>query len=272
MGPILPNRKCFDLADVDNFKIDLNQAINASIEQIKSNELELIPVLTIKGRVYCDALIPIKVKSKWFAVSYKTSTIRPYKATVTGLCVDADDILNKASLVDPNAVSAYQWMSEQKETNTLKLANENSGDSILSLQSDISYSSQNIQSLSQQLADALKREKLLMDMMMNQTKLKNSQSMRTSFMSLPNSSNQTPSNPFIQTPSINTMSTSRSAPITPIIHPNAAYCSYPMTTPPPLSLNELSIESSPSLGSIQGMPNMQNLINDINEFATFHQN
>merc|ERR1712087_112394 len=108
--PILPNKKAFDRDDVSN--VDLNQAIAESIERIKDceDELELIPILTIKGRVYCDVLIPIRVKSKWFAISYKTSTIRPYKATVTGLCVDADDILNKASLVDPNAVSAYDYI------------------------------------------------------------------------------------------------------------------------------------------------------------------
>jgi len=273
--PILPNRKSLDLEDVDNFNFDLNAAIAASIEEIKKNELELIPVLTIKGRVYCDALIPIRVKTKWFAVSYKTSTIRPYKATVTGLCVDADDILNKASLVDPNAVSAYQWMLPRDDVPQLN--DVESTDSLCSLQSDISYSSRNIQSLSQQLAAALHREKMLMDMMMNQTKLKSSQSMRTSFMSLPNSSsNQTSTNSFIQTPSINNMSTSRSAPITPILQSNNSYCSYPMTTPPPISLSGSifgppSMESSPSLGPIQGIPNMQNIAYDLDQFAMLHQ-
>merc|ERR1711933_657210 len=89
---------------------NLNEAIRDSVEQIKRDELELIPILNINGRVYCDALIPIRVGSKWFAVQYKTATVSPYRATVTGLCVDAEDILNKASLVDPNAVTTYKWI------------------------------------------------------------------------------------------------------------------------------------------------------------------
>merc|ERR1712048_1247672 len=89
---------------------NLNEAIRDSVEQIKRDELELIPILNINGRVYCDALIPIRVGPKWFAVQYKTATVSPYRATVTGLCVDAEDILSKASLVDPNAVTTYKWI------------------------------------------------------------------------------------------------------------------------------------------------------------------
>jgi len=49
-------------------RANLNEAIRDSVEKIKRDELELIPILNINGRVYCDALIPIRVDSKWFAV------------------------------------------------------------------------------------------------------------------------------------------------------------------------------------------------------------
>lgn len=296
---ILPNKKQFDENDVAG--VDLNQAIQDSVEQIKDseNDLELIPILTIKGRVYCDVLIPIKVNSKWFAVTYRTSTIRPYKATVTGLCVDADDILNKASLVDPNAVTTYQWICDNPEPEIEclddfkppalrpRLADFKSSDSVNSVKSEIidSVSNQSIRGLQQQLAAALQREKMLMSMMMHQTQLKSSRSSqsvsmttKSSFMSLPAVSVgvASPSMPFIQTPSIPTMSECQSAPMLPIVHQNGASYASPMCTPPPFNLGGShsfktppsmppSMESSPSFGSV----NIQAMAN---EFIHFQQN
>merc|ERR1740123_2999246 len=146
-------KKIFDVNSLNN--LDLNAAIRCSIEQIQREELELIPILNINNRVYCDALIPIKVgKNAWFAVQYKMATISPYRATVTGLCVDAEDILNKASLVDPNAVSAYKWLLPPKQKKK-------------------SMSKQSIYAL--QLDASRQREKILRTMVWNQMQLTNQQ-------------------------------------------------------------------------------------------------
>merc|ERR1711997_877194 len=152
-------------------------------------------MLTIKGRVYCDVLIPVQVNAKWFAVSYKTSTIRPYKATVTGLYVDAEDILCKASLVDANAVSAYDYiLPPQEEAVSVpvtplqrpSLTNYDSNDSVCS------EIMETVNSQSIQLAQALERERMLIEMMLNQSNLKQpnaastgTTSTNSSFMSLP---------------------------------------------------------------------------------------
>jgi len=233
----------------------------------------LIPILNINGRVYCDALIPIKVGAHWFAVQYKTATVSPHRATVTGLCVDAEDILNKASLVDPNAVSTYKWILGAKP-NLLPLVDVASDDSIrtdVSMMSDLA----NHNMLAQQLQDALQREKMLTVMLMQQTKLKTSQSVR--FMALGNNnSNSVPPSPSIgpstvpmlQTPSILSMPSSQSAPMLPMMTPNA------MMTPPPFNLSNSfvfnpsmpsSAASSPSFGAQQ--MNMENMIDD---FALLH--
>jgi len=248
---------------------DLNQAIRHSVEQIKREELELIPILNINGRVYCDALIPIRVGSKWFAVQYKTATVSPYRATVTGLCVDAEDILNKASLVDPNAVTTYKWILGAKPGLALEdVASDESIRTDASMMSDLA--NQNTFGLAQQLQDALQREKMLTVMLMNQTKLKTSQSVR--FMSLANNNaNSVPPSPsvgpstvpMIQTPSILSMASSQSAPMLPMMTPNA------MMTPPPFNLSgsfifnpsvPSSAASSPSFGAQQ--MTMQNMIDD----------
>lgn len=284
--PILPNKKAFDRDDVSN--VDLNQAIAESIERIKDceDELELIPILTIKGRVYCDVLIPIRVKSKWFAISYKTSTIRPYKATVTGLCVDADDILNKASLVDPNAVTAYDYILNRDEmtiydeddmkvpqSSRPQLQNFDSANSVCSVRSDIIDASHTVNGLQAQLAAALQREKDLVRMLMNQTKLKNSHSMndlttrsRQSFMSLSATSSPalSPVMSSMPTPStIASMQLSRSHPILPMIQQNVFDTPSPsVPNMAPLLLGGLSgsnsgfntptYESSPSFGPVNG--------------------
>jgi len=174
---IVPNRKGFDMNIING--IDLNEAIRHSIEQIKDedDELELIPILTIRPEhVYCDVLIPIQVNDgKWFAVSYKTSTIRPYKATVTGLYVDAEDILCKASLVDANAVTAYDYIlppaevdEDEKESEEvgLSLIDYSSGDTNASTDTDHSMSSSSLSMMYRmqcELHESVKRERIMLE-------------------------------------------------------------------------------------------------------------
>lgn len=270
--PILPNKKNFNPQDVDG--VDLNEAIRHSMGQIndEQSELELIPMLTIKGRVYCDVLIPVRVNAKWFAVSYKTSTIRPYKATVTGLYVDAEDILCKASLVDANAVSAYDYiLPPQEEAVSVpvtplqrpSLTNYDSNDSVCS------EIMETVNSQSIQLAQALERERMLIEMMLNQSNLGLKQSVastsNSSFMSLPTVS-PSPSMSFAQrTPSINQMNASRSAPMLPLL---GSFVPSPMPTPPPHSLgNSFSLESSPSLiPDTNVCPDLHKVFNEIIKF------
>jgi len=279
--PILPNKKSFNPEDVDG--VDLNEAIRHSIEQIKDeeDELELIPILTIRPEhVYCDVLIPIQVNDgKWFAVSYKTSTIRPYKATVTGLYVDAEDILCKASLVDANAVTAYDYIIPPAEEavsvpvtpmKRLKLTNHDSNDSV---SSEIM---ETVNSQSIQLKEALGREQILIQMMLNQSNIgsRSVQSItsNSSFMSLPPVS-PSPSMSFAQrTPSINQMHPSRSAPMLPSLIGSIipSPLPTPMATPPPQSLgNSFSLgscPSSPSFGPVTNLPNIHKVMNDIMKF------
>merc|ERR1719471_2611416 len=278
--PVLPNKKNFRAEDVDG--VDLNEAIRHSIEQIQDeeDELELIPILTIKQRVYCDVLIPIQVNDgKWFAVSYKTSTIRPYKATVTGLYVDAEDILCKASLVDANAVTSYDYILPPPEEAVSvpvtplqrpKLTNYDSNDSV---SSEIM---ETVNSQSIQLAHALEREQMLMRMMMSQNnnlkQLSVASSSNSSFMSLPTVS-PSPSMSFAQrTPSINQMHPSRSAPMLPSLIGSIipSPLPTPMATPPPQSLgNSFSLgscPSSPSFGPVTNLPNIHKVMNDIMKF------
>merc|ERR1712241_1110685 len=154
---------------------DLNAAIRDSVDQIKRDELELIPILNINGRVYCDALIPIRVGSKWFAVQYKTATVSPYRATVTGLCVDAEDILNKASLVDPNAVTTYKWILGGDRTVTdSKPCPMKSGASVSKMLHE-----QNIDGLNAQLNAARQREEMLSRLVVTQMQLRQSIAMPT---------------------------------------------------------------------------------------------
>jgi hypothetical protein len=270
--PILPNKKSFNPEDVDG--VDLNEAIRHSMEQIndEQSELELIPMLTIKGRVYCDVLIPVQVNAKWFAVSYKTSTIRPYKATVTGLYVDAEDILCKASLVDANAVSAYDYiLPPQEEAVSVpvtplqrpSLTNYDSNDSVCS------EIMETVNSQSIQLAQALERERMLIEMMLNQSNLGLKTSVastsNSSFMSLPTVS-PSPSMSFApRTPSINQMNASRSAPMLPML---GSFVPSPMPTPPPHSLgNSFSLESSPSfIQDTNVCPDLHKVFNEIIKF------
>merc|ERR1712039_638241 len=145
-------------------------AIRDSVEKIKRDELELIPILNINGRVYCDALIPIRVGSKWFAVQYKTATVSPYRATVTGLCVDAEDILNKASLVDPNAVTTYKWiLGGDRTVADSKSYPTKSGASVSE-----KLHEQNIAGLNAQLNAARQREELLSKLVVTQMQLRQS--------------------------------------------------------------------------------------------------
>jgi len=157
---------------------NLNEAIRDSVEQIKRDELELIPILNINGRVYCDALIPIRVGSKWFAVQYKTATVSPYRATVTGLCVDAEDILNKASLVDPNAVTTYKWILGGDRSDVA-----NSKQSPMKSAADASVMGklheQNIDGLNAQLNAARQREEMLSRLVVTQMQLRQSIAMPT---------------------------------------------------------------------------------------------
>merc|ERR1712048_117121 len=168
------------------------------------------------------------------------------------------DILNKASLVDPNAVTTYKWILSAKPN--LKLEDVPSDSSIrtdASMMSDLA--NQNSYALQQQLNDALNREKMLTVMLMNQTQLKTSQSVR--FMSLGNgnSSNSVPPSP--------SMGPSTTVPMLPMMTPSA------MMTPPPFNLSNSfvfhptpsSAASSPSFGAQQ--TNMQNIIDD---FALMH--
>jgi len=235
--------------------IDLNAAIRCSIEQIQREELELIPILNINNRVYCDALIPIKVgKNAWFAVQYKMATISPFRATVTGLCVDAEDILNKASLVDPNAVSAYKWILGRQLPSPLSLEDSDSIRSDTSMVSDLTSS--NTFGLAKQLQDALQREKMLTVMLMTQTQLKSSTSVRVANSVPP------PSQPVDMSCISNSVMlgtsmmriSSHSAPMLPMVSPNG------LITPPPFMLNGATTQSahtSPSFGAQQA--GMQNL-------------
>jgi len=179
-------------------------------------------------------------------------------------------------LVDPNAVTTYKWILGAKPN--LKLEDVPSDSSIrtdASMMSDLA--NKNSYALQQQLNDALNREKMLTVMLMNQTQLKTSQSVR--FMSLgngggstsvppsPSMGPQSTTVPMIQTPSILSMASSQSAPMLPMMTPSA------MMTPPPFNLSNSfvfnptpsSAASSPSFGAQQ--TNMQNIIDD---FALMH--
>merc|ERR1740123_891332 len=250
-------KKKFNVNSLNN--LDLNAAIRCSIEQIQREELELIPILNINNRVYCDALIPIKVgKNAWFAVQYKMATISPYRATVTGLCVDAEDILNKASLVDPNAVSAYKWILGRQLPSPLSLEDSDSIRSDASMMSVSDLTSSNTFGLAKQLQDALQREKMLTVMLMTQTQLKSSTSVRVA-NSVPPPSQPVDmsciSNSVILGTSMMRIS-SHSAPMLPMVSPNG------LITPPPFMLNggsatTQSAHTSPSFGAQQA--GMQNL-------------
>lgn len=96
--------------------VDLNGAIAASIDEIENGSLSLMSVLRIdrkRERIHCVPLIPVKIpnESKWIAVSYKSSSSSPYRIAITSIYINCFDIISKASLVDPNAVFAYHWLT-----------------------------------------------------------------------------------------------------------------------------------------------------------------
>ena len=96
---------------------DINSSIKESINNIRSqhSDLEIIPILNIdtKQDLICvNALIPIKVRNKWIAVSFKKSLRSSYKITVHQLYIDQDDIINKAALVDPKQIHALKWLKD----------------------------------------------------------------------------------------------------------------------------------------------------------------
>jgi len=197
--------------------------------------------------------------------------------------------LNKASLVDPNAVTAYDFVLNRDEmaiydeddmkvpqSSRPQLQNFDSASSVCSVRSDIidAVSSHTISGLSAQLAAALQREKDLVRMLMNQTQLKNSHSMndlttrsRQSFMSLSATSSPalSPVMSSMPTPStIASMQLSRSHPILPMIQQNVFDTPSPsVPNMAPLLLGGLShgsnsgfntptYESSPSFGPVNG--------------------
>merc|ERR1711933_438216 len=115
--------------------------------------------------------------------------------------------------------------------------------------------------LQQQLAAALQREKLLMDMMMNQTALNAQINELSSTRSTPSLSSM----PVMQTPSLSTLGAARSAPL-PKIQVNGTAFVPPSATPSPFDLSFTgisSVSSSPSLGSCHGFdsgfPNIYNM-------------
>merc|ERR1711933_240190 len=133
---------------------DLNKAIKESIDSIKNNKgkLSLIPIIRVdtkKKIIHCETLIPIKVpnQSKWIAISYKTLTSPPYRTVVTAVYIDCDDIINKAALVDPNAIHTFKWLKGEQQNDNI---GNNPADQSLF-----------IQSLQNSLNEGLKRENLL---------------------------------------------------------------------------------------------------------------
>jgi hypothetical protein len=162
---------------------DLNQRITQSIAAIRSNtNLSLIPILRIdtkKKRINCFTLIPVVLADKHIAISYK---IIKNKIVIQTLYIDAIDIIKKAALVDANAVNTYKYLCsdtpphcntpdifplarpELKQNWSISSTSSHGSNSVAS-GTDQSWV---IQSLQEQLNNALKRENLLMNMLTNQ--------------------------------------------------------------------------------------------------------
>jgi len=129
-------------------KVDnINKAIQESINNIRNNILSLIPILKIntkKEEICCQCLLPIKLQNEpsWIAISYQLTRINNNNNTesiVSGLYIDAQDIINKSLLLSPSAIYKYQFLK---------------GEQTLT-----------INSLQKQLNDALKRESMLLLML-----------------------------------------------------------------------------------------------------------
>mmetsp|Transcript_17660 Transcript_17660/g.27775 ORF Transcript_17660/g.27775 Transcript_17660/m.27775 type:complete len:574 (+) Transcript_17660:124-1845(+) len=100
---------------------DVESAVDAAMKRVRSGadhseRAPLIPILHIDmntGSFFCESLLPIQIQRSgqskhWAAVSLQG--VNNYQSTVHKLYVDVQDIVQKATLVDPNAARSYQWL------------------------------------------------------------------------------------------------------------------------------------------------------------------
>eukprot|EP01084_Bolivina_argentea_P039745 73445_1 len=157
--------------NIDKESKKLMNYIKNSINNINSKQhnMSLIPILHIDlyDGIYCETLIPIQIPNEqsYMGVSYKTIG---NKIEIKSIYTDCNEILNKATLVNPNAYDAYKYLISNNNNNNIYNNDNDKKDNILlkKLASDQSW---RIESLQKELQAALQREHLLLSMLM-QTK------------------------------------------------------------------------------------------------------